>query len=122
MKSAAIKAVLALLDREAQVSDYKINVCKKESSELFFVKGKLETVRATDTCDRNVTVYVDHDGFRGDAVFPIYPSDTEETLGRKVAEAVHNARLICNVPYTLPAGETGDFVLESNLAPTAGRV
>ena len=115
MRSDAVKKVLALLNREPQVSDYKLNVTKKESYELFFVKGKLETVRATDTCDRKVTVYVDHDGFRGDSVFLLYPSTTEAQMQEKVQEAVRNALLIRNVPYSLPGAETGEARIPTNL-------
>ena len=108
-----------LLGENPQVSDYKINVCKKESFELFYVKGKLETVRSTDTCDREVTVYADHDGFRGDAVFSVYPADNAETIQKKVAEAAAHALLIRNAPYALPQAETGDYTLPSNLTPSA---
>ena len=55
-----MKTTIELLQANAQVSGYKINIHKKESCELFFVKGKLETVRRTNTCDKEVTVYVDH--------------------------------------------------------------
>ena len=50
-----MNTIIELLRANAQVSDYKINIHKKESFELFFVKGKLETVRCTDTCDKVVT-------------------------------------------------------------------
>ena len=115
MRSDAVKNVVALLKNDPQVSDYKINVTKKDSFEMFFVKGKLETVRATDTCDRKVTVYVDHDGFRGDASFYLYPSTTQAQMAEKVSEAVVSAKLICNAPYTLPAAETGAYTIASNL-------
>lgn len=115
MKSAAVASVVKLLREDSQVSDYKINVTKKDSYELFFVKGKLETVRCTDTCDRKITVYVDHDGFRGDASFYLYPSTTQAQMKEKVAEAVRSARLICNAPYTLPGAETGDYTIAGNL-------
>ena len=104
-----------LLQANGAVSDYKINLLKKESYELFYVKGRLETVRSTDTCDRQVTVYADHDGFRGDGQFYVYPFDTEESLQAKIREALDNALLIRNAPYTLPAGETGEYTLDSNL-------
>ncbi len=115
MKSEAIKTAIKLLKKNPQVSDYKINIHKKESFELFYVRGKLETVRATDTCDRQVTVYVDHDGCRGDAAFYVYPSTTYPELKEKVASAIRNAMMIHNAPYTLPGEETGEFELPSNL-------
>ncbi len=109
-----MKTVRQLLQNDPQVSGYKLNTTRKESFELFFVKGKLETVRCTDTCDREVTVYVSHEEFLGDAQFVIYPSTTEQQLRELIDEAVDKARLIQNPPYTLPAGETGTYQVESN--------
>ena len=109
-----MKTITTLLKQNPQVSDYKINTCKKESAELFYVKGKLETVRCTDTCDHQVTVYVDHDGCKGDAQFFLYPSTTEQQIEEKIQTAVQNAKIINNPDYQLPAGQTGDYELPSN--------
>ena len=109
------ETIKKLLQEDKQVSDYKINILKKESFELFFVKGKLETLRSTDTCDRKVTVYADHDHFRGDSEFYVYPSTGEQELKEKISEAVSNARMIQNAPYTLPGSEEGDYILPSSL-------
>ena len=40
-----MKKLMELLAADPRVSDYKIDIHRKESFELFFVKGKLETVR-----------------------------------------------------------------------------
>ncbi len=109
-----MKEIIAALEANKKVTDYKINESKKESSEFFFVKGKLETVRATDTKDVTVTVYVDHDGHKGDASFPVYPSTTSADLERLVDEAADKALLIQNEPYTLPENDAGEFMVESN--------
>lgn len=109
-----MKEIIAALEANKKVTDYKINESKKESSEFFFVKGKLETVRATDTRDVTATVYVDHDGHKGDASFPVYPSTTPADLERLVEEAAQKALLIQNEPYTLPENDAGDFQVESN--------
>ena len=114
-----MKRIIEALNADSRVSDYKINIHQKESYELFFVKGKLETLRRTDTCDREVTVYVDHDGFKGDAQFFVYPSTTAEQLSALIAEAAAKASLLENQSYTLPAPETGDFVVDSNFADYA---
>ena len=111
-----MKMLLTQLTANPQVSDYKINVHKKESCELFFVKGKLETVRRTDTCDKEVTVYAAHDGAMGDARFFVYPSTTEENVKELVEDAVSKALLIHNPPYTLPEGEMGSFQVASNFS------
>ena len=114
-----MKQILEALNADPRVSDYKINIHQKESYELFFVKGKLETLRRTDTCDREVTVYVDHNGFRGDAQFFVYPSTTSAKLAELIEEAVARAGLLENQHYTLPAPETGDFAVASNFADDA---
>ena len=105
---------LKLLSENASVSDYKINIHQKESYELFFVKGKLETLRCTDTCDKEVTVYSDHDDFRGDAQFFVYPSTTKEDAKSLIQEAVNKALLIRNQKFELPEAEEGTFDVPSN--------
>ena len=111
-----MKTVMDLLAGDARLRDYKINIRKKESYELFFVKGSLETVRCTDTCDKEVTVYVPHGEFLGEAQFFIYPSTTQAQLRELLEEAVAKALLINNQPYELPEGERGSFAVESNFA------
>ena len=111
-----MKKIIQALQANGQVSDYKINLSAKESYECFFVKGKLETVRCTDICDKTVTVYVDHDGFKGDSQFFVYPSTTEEELRELIEKAVQKASLLNNKMYTLPENETGDYAVESNFA------
>ena len=105
---------MMLLAGHSKVSDYKINTTKKESYELFFVKGALETVRCTDTCDNQVTVYVNHGEFKGDSTFYIYPSTTFSQKADLVMDAVKKALLIENKFYTLPANQGGDFAVETN--------
>lgn len=111
-----MKTIAELLCANEKVSGYKINIHKKESMELFFVKGKLETVRRTNTCDKEVTVYVDHGEFKGDAQFFVYPATTGAQLEARIQEAVEKALLINNRNYELPAAETGEYAVESNFA------
>ena len=111
-----MKNLIEQLTANEQVSDYKINIYKKESCELFFVKGKLETMRHTDTCDREVTVYTCHDGVMGDARFFVYPSTTEEDIKNLIGEAVAKALLIENPVYSLPEDEIGSYQVTSNFA------
>ena len=111
-----VDTVMEFLDGDQRVSDHKVNVHRKDSYELFFVKGKLETVRRTNVRDIEVTVYVDHDGFRGESQFLIYPYTTEEDLHQLIDEAVEKALLINNKHYTLPEGEKGGYDIESNFS------
>ena len=86
-----MKTIINALQANSQVSGYKINIHEKQSYELFFVKGKLETVRCTDTCDKQVTVYVEHGEYLGDSEFFVYPSTTEDQLHILIGEAVAKA-------------------------------
>lgn len=106
----------SMLRANSQVTDYKINTHEIKSYEMFFVNGKLETVRRTNTCDTQVTVYASHDEFLGDADFLVYPSTTQEQLKEMIAQAATKAMLIDNKPYSLPAGEAGEFTVESNFS------
>ena len=114
-----MKTIIAALKNNPRVSDYKISLTQKESYESFYVKGKLETVRCTDTCDKIVTVYVDHDGFKGDSQFFVYPSTTEAELGVLIEKAADKALLLNNQMYSLPENETGEFAVESNFSTYA---
>ena len=111
-----MKTIIAALQANPQVSDYKLNLSQKESYECFYVKGKLETVRCTETCDKLVTVYTDHDGFKGDSQFYVYPSTTEAELTALIEKAVEKASLLNNQMYALPEKETGAFEVESNFS------
>ena len=111
-----MKTIVSALQAHPQVSDYKINLHEKQSYELFFVKGRLETVRCTETTDKEVTVYADHGEFKGDASFYVYPSTDVVQLKALIGEAVGKALLIDNKTYTLPEKEEGSYVVESNFA------
>ncbi len=109
-----IQNIKKLLDAAAGISDYRINTIKTESNELFFVHRALETVRATDTTDIKVTVFVAHDGKLGDATFSVYASYDDEKIKSEIDAAKKKAALIDNECYPLPEGETGCFEVESN--------
>lgn len=100
---------------EARLDGWRINETATESYELFFVHKKLETVRATDTVTTQVTVYVDHDGKRGDSSFSVYASMTEDDLRQKIESAAARARLVFNQPYELPEGGTLDVQMPTNM-------
>lgn len=111
-----MKNIIEILKEFPQVSNYKICETQKTSYETFFVHEKLETVRATSTTDKSVTVYVGHDGKVGDSVFAVYASTTEQELRKKIALAVEKAQLVNNQPYELPAKERLSKEIYSNLS------
>lgn len=110
-----MKHIIEILKQFPEVSNYKINQVQTTSYEAFFVHRQLETVRATDTTDTSVTVYVNHDGKMGDSVFSVYASTTEDELRDKIALAVQKAQLVNNQPYELPAGESLQQNIYSNI-------
>ena len=60
-----LNEIIEVLNNNKIISEYKLKELKKESSELFFVKKNLETVRHTNTVDYTVTIYVRHDSYIG---------------------------------------------------------
>lgn len=98
-----------------QTDGFRVITSRTESYELFFVHHRLETVRATDTSETNVTVYVRHDGKLGDSTFSMYGSMTEEEIAEKIREAVSRAGLVYNEPYELPEGGEFSAELPSNM-------
>ncbi len=110
-----MKDLIALLKGNQAISGYRVASVARKTYELFFVHRKLETVRATDTVDTNVTVYADHDDKVGDSTFAVYGSMTADEISAKINEAADRARLVFNQPYELPEGGVESEELESNM-------
>lgn len=108
--------LLKLLKETAGVDGYRVSTVKRRSYELFFVHRALETVRATDTADASVTVYVKHDGKLGSSDFAVYDSMSAGEVAEKIQKAVSRAKLVFNEPYDLPADDTFTGELPSNFA------
>ena len=104
-----------LLEQNRELSGWRINETATASYELFFVHRKLETVRATDTVSTTVTVYVDHDGKKGDSIFTVSAAMTEDDVKQKIETAVRRAKLVFNEPYELPEGGEESAELPSNM-------
>lgn len=104
-----------LLKQNKEISAYLINQITDESRELYFVHEKLETLRATNTSKNEVTIYVDHDGFRGDAKFEALISDEKNALELKLNKAIADAKLINNPFYPLVEKDIKTYESESNI-------
>ena len=107
--------IKALLQQSKNVDGWRITEKAVASYELFFVHKNLETVRATDTLDTSVTVYVDHDGKKGDSTFAVYQSMTKADIEKRIQTAAARARLVFNEPYDLPEAGTLDAQLPTNM-------
>lgn len=103
-----------LLQETAGVDRYRISTTERTSYELFFVHRKLETVRATETTDTTVMVYVEHDDALGQSQFSVYDSMSEDDVKEKIAKAVERAKLVSNEMYSLVANETLTGSLPTN--------
>ncbi len=114
MMNEKIKNIKALLEAASGISDYRINTVTTESNELFFVHRALETVRATDTTDTKVTVFVANGDKLGDATFSIYASYDDEKIKSEIEAARKKAALIDNESYPLPEKEIAEFDSDSN--------
>jgi len=64
---------------------------RTEATELFYVLDKLETTRAKDVIEYQLTVYVDKDGKRGNATVSVYEYMDEEELKGVIKDALYNA-------------------------------
>ena len=111
-----MKNIIKILKEFNEITNYKITEVQTTSYETFFVHKQLETVRATQTTDKSVTIYVEHDGKLGDSVFSVYASTTEDELRQKVALAAQKAQLVNNQNYTLPSAEKLDCNIYSNMS------
>ncbi len=106
--------VIDILKNTSGISDWKVLSTRTESTELFFVHRDLETVRSTDTTDVKVSVYVSHDGALGEASFSVYASYDDAKIAEEIEKAKKKANIIANQPYSIPQGETGNYVSSSN--------
>ena len=106
--------VIDILKNTSGISDWKVLSTRTESTELFFVHKNLETVRSTDTTDIKVCVYVSHDDALGEATFSVYASYDDTKIAEEIEKAKKKAALISNRSYSIPEGETGHYVSNSN--------
>lgn len=111
-----MKRIKAMLEATPGLYGYRVSQKAVQSYELFFVHKQLETVRSTDTLATDVTVYVANENTVGDSTFHVYASMTDDDLQAAIQAAVARAALVRNQPYELPAGETLQVQLPTNMA------
>ena len=103
--------------KNSNADGYTVLARDTDSYELFFVRGSLETVRKSEHSEATVTVYMDHDGKKGNANFGLDMSASDGEIERKTNEAIARAKLICDAPYTIVAdAQKIDAVIPSNIA------
>jgi len=109
-----IEIIKAALAENKKISGWKIVCSEKQSNQLFGVHEKIETARVVDAETTAITVYVDHDGKKGESSFSVYSSMNEEGIKNKITAAAERAKLVFNEPYDIPNGEKLERKVASN--------
>lgn len=99
-----------LLENNTKISAWVINENISSSSELFFIKDKLDMNRACDTKEYHISIYVDFKEndilYKGDSIVVISASDSIEEIQTKINDAVFYAGFVKNKWYDLPTNES----------------
>ena len=88
--------------KESPISEYKISEVHSESVELFYVLNKLETNRATDIHEIEVTIYVDVEDKRGQSSFSYNSFMSEEELKELISKKIYAAKFALNPFFEIP--------------------
>ena len=102
-----LKRIIARLQAHAAVHDWRVELNRKRSYQLFLVGERVESVRTVETVRAQVRIYNDHPSpegemARGEATFIVHPQDGDSAIARKLEEAVFMAGLTSNPPFGLP--------------------
>lgn len=103
-----IEQMMELLNRK-DISAWTIAEEKYSSSELFFIKERLDMNRLAQVHEFRVCVYVDFEQasekYKGDATFLVGISDSKEEIQKKIDDAVFSAEFVKNKWYDLPSND-----------------
>ncbi len=103
-----INKITEILKTEG-IEKYLINQTEKSSSELFFIKKKLDVRRAKNITDYKVTVYRDFEkdgeNLTGSAAADIFPTMADEEVREKLIEAYFAAQFAANPYFELVRGD-----------------
>lgn len=109
------------LMKDAGVSEYLITESIEESSEMFFIKKRLDMRRMKNSDDITIDIYKDieenGEKYKGVAQILGNPYMTEEEWLEKIKAGSFSAGFVKNKPYELPAKETSELItVESDLS------
>ncbi len=100
-----METLYELLNASKGVSAWKVIATKKQSCELFYVGKAVETTRATDLVDYEVTIYIDKDGMRGESKFAVAPYMGKEEIAKLIESNIFAASFALNPYFELPKEE-----------------
>ena len=111
MKDDRTDKIFEILDT-CGADDYLLTDVQTESAELFFVRHRLDTRRSKKTNKTFVRLYCagtndQGERMRGMTDVELLPDTDEETLRRKIAEALRASEYALNPFYPLPDASPG---------------
>ena len=103
--------------KSSPISEYKINIIETTGNELFYIVDKLETSRAVNLKEVEVTIYIDRDDKRGCSSFMYYDYMNEEEIQAEIDKTIYAASFALNPFYEIP-GKSNEQLLKihSNFA------
>ncbi len=98
--------IIQILKNHTSVDEWRINSTTIHSTELFFIKDKLQMNRAKDVENIMLTVYknfeADEKKYKGSSTIKINPTDDESQISEKIDQSILSASFVKNDFYTLP--------------------
>ena len=103
--------------KASPISEYKINIIETTGNELFYIIDKLETSRAVDLKEVEVTIYIDREDKRGCSSFMYYDYMNEEEIKAEIDKTIYAASFALNPFYEIPAKSDEELLkIHSNFA------
>ncbi len=101
--------ILNALERRSEISAWRIVHKKTTKYQLYVIGNLLDNIRKVVTNKYHVTVYCDHDKFRGDTTITLFENDLDRIEDR-LLQAIFIASRINNPGYELPGPADYPFV------------
>ena len=103
--------------KSSPINEYKINIIETTGNELFYIIDKLETSRAVNLKEVEVTIYIDRDDKRGCSSFMYYDYMNEEEIQAEIDKTIYAASFALNPFYEIPGKSNEELLkIHSNFA------
>lgn len=98
--------IVALLNANQNISDWKLTQRLTKANELFLIKNQIEMPRSKRVHKISATVYIDFteadQNYRGSSTFEIHPTMTDAEIAAAIESAAFAAGYIKNPYYPVP--------------------
>lgn len=109
-----INNIIDLLQSKDKISAWTLTETISKSSELFFVKDKLDMNRATNIHEYSIRIFVDfNEGekkYKGDASFLVSAEDSLDEIEKNLERAILSASFVKNKWYDLPEKDSDQYI------------